>query len=181
MTKYGASTILASMAILAMLTLMPTRANDGGSNALSGSAGGALAKLAWMTGDWRSDHKGDVLQEVWSEPIGDSMMGAFRWIKGEKTWMYELITITDEGDTVVLRFKHFNNKMFGWEEKDECLDFTLVRTGKREVVFEHPTRRNAKRLIYRSLSDNTLIVRVEGIEKDGSTSKEEYTFKRHTP
>jgi hypothetical protein len=146
------------------------------------TAAGVTAKitdLAWLAGDWRSERGGEFLQESWSEPIGDSMMCSFRWMKGGKTWMYELITITEEGPNLVLRLKHFSAQLAGWEAKDESLDFTLVRLGDQEAVFEHPTRENARRLTYHRTGD-TLIARVEGIDK-GRESRLEIEFKRNGP
>ena len=61
----------------------------------------SLQSLKWMHGEWVSKLGGDTLHETWSTPHGDSMMGMFRWIKGDKVWMFELITITADGDDVV--------------------------------------------------------------------------------
>lgn len=144
-----------------------------------GDKGYKLADLAWLAGDWRSQRGGDVLQEIWSEPLGDSMMCSFRWMKGGKSWMYELVTITQSDNEITLRLKHFSSKLVGWEDKDECLDFALVELTDRKAVFEHPTRTNAKRLIFQRPSDDVLIARVEGLEDDGSTTTLEIEYKRH--
>jgi len=157
------------------VTLCSVHADDG----RAGGAAYALEDLAWMAGDWRSERGGDLLQELWSEPVGDSMMCAFRWMKGGKSWMYELITITREDKGLRMRLKHFSNQMVAWEEKDECLDFSLVRLSDREAVFEHPTRKNARRLIYTRPTDDTMVARVEGIKDDGSTSTLDIKFVRH--
>ena len=57
-----------------------------------------LADLAWLQGDWRADVEGgDQLQEFWAVPVGDSMVGMFRWMKrDDKVSLFELMTIVEE-------------------------------------------------------------------------------------
>lgn len=85
-----------------------------------GNAAGAesLTQLAFLKGTWAGDMHGDPVEESWSGPGGDSIMGMFRWNSGGKTTMYELLSIKDEGGVAVLRLRHFGTDFTPW--KGEC-------------------------------------------------------------
>ncbi len=53
----------------------------------------SLQRLKWMHGEWSTKLQGDTLEETWSAPAADSLMGMFRWIKGDSVWMFELFTM----------------------------------------------------------------------------------------
>jgi|GEM_PF-1472757 len=123
--------------------------------AASAQALESLQRLKWMHGEWATKQGDDTMEETWSAPTADSLMGMFRWIKADSVWMFELMTIVADGDDVVFRLKHFDRKMVGWEEKDESLTATLVQQKNAEAVFEGEGERFAF-----SLEDDGLIVRV---------------------
>ncbi len=127
--------------------------------AATASALESLQRLKWMHGEWSSKQGGDTLHETWSTPHGDSMMGMFRWIKGDKVWMFELITITADGNDLVFRLKHFDRGMVGWEEKDESLTAKLTHLSENEVVFDGERKGKALRFAYIK-QDGDLVVRI---------------------
>ena len=136
-----------------------------------------LASLSFISGHWQTETGGDQLEEYWSPPAGDSMMGVFRWMKGGKVWMNELLTIVDEGEQIVLRLKHFDAKMVGWEEKAESLTLKLVRSSANEAVFEGSKPEKPLRITYRKPGENSLIV-VLGSSRDGKPKTDEFNFRR---
>ena len=166
-------------AALAAIILSVTRAyaDNPPKSPVTGTGVAKLHELAWMQGTWIGDHNGDRLEEVWSAPSGDSLMGMFRWIKEGNVWMFELITITAEDHEVVLRLKHFDRRMVGWEEKDEALTCRLVRQRDREAVFEDPKRDHPRRFVYRLDGDNRLTIRLEG-EEDGESKSTTLVFNK---
>ena len=120
-----------------------------------------IADLAWMQGHWQATFGGTQLEEYWSEPLGDCMMGAFRWVNGGKVTLFELLTIVQEEDALVLRLKHFGRDLAGHEEKDEAWTYPLARVQDREAVFENPERDSPRRFIYRRTGEDTLLIRLE--------------------
>ena len=132
----------------------------------------SLQRLKWMHGEWISSQGGDTLHETWSTAHRDSMMGMFRWIKGDKVWMFELITITAEGDEVVFRLKHFSRGMVGWEEKDESLTAKLTHMSENEAVFDGERKGKALRFVYEK-QDGDLVIRI------GKDEPTELRFQRH--
>lgn len=68
--------------------------------------------------------------------MGDSMMCAFKLVVDGKVEFYELCQIREENGSLVPRLKHFNGDLSGWEEKNETVDFKLVKVEKDIVYFE---------------------------------------------
>ncbi|MFN0010849.1 MAG: DUF6265 family protein [Phycisphaerales bacterium] len=95
-----------------------------------------LAELGFLAGAWRGDMSGGVAEEVWSAPVGSSIMGCFRWLKPDQTpSMFEILTITREGEATVLRLRHYSPKLVAKEEKDKPLALTLTESGPTRAVF----------------------------------------------
>lgn len=100
-----------------------------------------LAALSWLAGSWRGGYEGrrgvDYVEEWWSQPTGESIMGAFRWVNPDGSpRMFELLTITKETDGVFLRLRHIDAKGVSWEEKDKPLTLKLSESGENRAVFE---------------------------------------------
>lgn len=100
-----------------------------------GLSGVTPADLSWLTGNWKGLHGSDQIEEYWSSFNGGTLMGMFRWQKGEQVWFYEFMTIESHGEHILLRIKHFYPGLKGWEEKDLATEFLLVQFQPREAVF----------------------------------------------
>ena len=96
----------------------------------------SIHDLAWLAGHWRGEFLDGVADEVWAPPSAGSMMGMFRLVQDSAIVFYELMTIVEDGGTLVLKLKHFNPDLSGWEEKDDHVAFSLVRLGERAAYFE---------------------------------------------
>jgi hypothetical protein len=64
------------------------------------------------------------------------MMGMFRLIKGGALAFYEFMTIEQEVDHLVLRIKHFDRGLIGWEKQDEVHESRSLTQGEMSVVFD---------------------------------------------
>jgi hypothetical protein len=106
-----------------------------------------LQDLAFISGHSRGELDGGVADEHWSEPAGDSMMGVYRYVKNGKVQMYEMMVIEQTAKGPVLRLKHFNAGLEGWEDKTQVWSFPLVRFTLGEAVFERPDK--SIRITYR--------------------------------
>ena len=69
-------------------------------------------------------------------------MAAFKLSVNDQVKFYELETIVEEGDTLILRLKHFSSKLHGWETKDETVDFKFVKVNRDKVYFDGMTFEN---------------------------------------
>ncbi len=167
----------ATIVALSAVGLVVASARIGRSQTPAAATASPLAKFAWLAGSWRAEHDGDRLDELWSEPEGDSMVGAFRWMKGGKVWMSEALSLKEEGGDVVMRIKHFDAKLVAWEEKAESVTFKLVRQEGQTADFERIGSDKPGKLNYRLASADTLQVRLDTV-RDGKPKTEEFTFHR---
>src|SRR6516225_5804665 len=82
----------------------------------------SVADIAWLAGSWTSEAFGGVGEEIWSSPSANTMVGMYRLIKDGKVLFYELCIIAPEGDSLVLKLKHFHPDLRGWEAKDAAVE-----------------------------------------------------------
>ncbi len=95
----------------------------------------SVKDLAWLEGHWRGTGLGGVVEELWSAPSEDALLGAFRLLKDGKTVFSELVTIVDDEGSLVLKVKHFTPEFVGWEEKGDSVDFRLVKLEPYKAYF----------------------------------------------
>ena len=134
-----------------------------------------LADVAFMAGHWVGGDPGDLSEEVWTAPEGDSMLGMWRFVGKGKARIFEILTLTAEGEGVVLRIRHFDPKLVAKEDKAGAVELPLVARGAGEAVFEGPGSggKGTTRLSYRRGEDGGLVA---VLEKTGS--REEFRFRR---
>lgn len=128
-----------------------------------------LEDVSWIQGHWRGEAFGGITEEIWSPPLGDSMMFSFKLIADDKVVFYELGGIRQVDDTILFQLKHFGNDFKGWEEKDETLDAKLVKIDGNRVYFEGFT--------FEKVSDNEIAIYVL-IEEKGETQEVKFTYNR---
>ena len=139
-------------------------------DSLVGSPKASLNELAWISGTWEGMAFGGITEEVWSLPKSGSMMGMFKLIDGDQISFYELMTISQEKETLIMRLKHFNHDLTGWEEKDEVLNFRLVKVEEHKIYFEG--------LTFERINENEINVYVLISEKEEKTEEYKFQYKR---
>lgn len=114
-----------------------------------------IEQISWISGYWIGEAMGGKIEEVWTAPLGGSMMGSFKLVINNVVQFYELCTFTEEKGSILLRIKHFNKDLQGWEEKDESEEFKLVKIQKNKVYFDGITfiRKNKELNIYVVIDD----------------------------
>jgi hypothetical protein len=137
-----------------------------------------LSDLSWMTGRWIDDSGGNLSEEIWSPPSGDSMMGMWRYVSGGQARIFELLTISVEPAGIVLRLRHFDPELVAREDKGTPVELSLVGWTPGEAVFEGPAvgAPGNVRLTYRNPSEDAL---TSTLEMDGK--KQEFSFRRAKP
>ena len=95
-----------------------------------------LSDLSWMAGHWKGEAFSGIIEEIWSPPLGDSMMFVFKLVVDNQVVFYEIGHIRQEGESLILRLKHFNGDLSGWEEKDKTIDFKLVKLEGNRAYFD---------------------------------------------
>ena len=97
--------------------------------------------IAWFAGRWVGSGLGGETEETWSAPAGGAMMGMFRLVKGGTVVFYEFLTLVEREGSLLLKLKHFNADLTGWEEKGAFVTFRLIETTPAELRFDGLTFR----------------------------------------
>jgi hypothetical protein len=162
-----ATAMVVALAAAALLPATLTEAQE--------PAAPRLADLAWIAGRWIDDAGGNLSEEIWAAPVGDSMMGMWRYVAGGKVRIFELLTIGEHEGGLALRLRHFDPRLAGREDKERPVVLKLVRLAGREAAFEgtESSGTGTVRLTYRRPSDDTLSVTL-----DKAGGKEEFRFRR---
>ena len=130
-----------------------------------------LSQVAWMEGHWKGEAFGGITEEIWSPPLGGSMMFSFKLVSDGAVQFYELGHIQQIGETLILQLKHFHGNLKGWEEKDETVDFKLVKIDGNRAYFDDFT--------LEKVSDNEINVYVVIGQKDGTEKEVKFNYERH--
>ena len=119
-------------------------------DSLMSSPPAKLKNIEWIAGNWKGEAFGGEIEESWSPPSENSMMGSFKSMSAGKINFYEFMIIQEINNTLILRLKHFHSDLKGWEEKDVTIDFPLVKTENNKVYFDGYT--------FEKISDNQINV-----------------------
>jgi hypothetical protein len=135
--------------------------------------------LSWVAGAWTGTLGDRTIEQHWSAPLGGSIVAMYRSIQNNKTTLYELLAMEQEGDGVSLRIKHFapGPGLVGQEAKDESANHALVKLEDRLAVFEGGTAASPVRVTFRSPDPGTLNITVERT-RNGAPVSTEFKYKR---
>ncbi len=128
-----------------------------------------LEGLSWLSGCWRADLEGTVLEEHWSTPVGGTMVGFSRAVEQDETVFIEFSSIarTEEG-VFYTAFIIAGNQI---------TPFKMVALDSSEVIFTNPDHDFPQTITYQRLSAEELLIRLQGVE-NGQEKEESYAMKR---
>ena len=163
-----------SMVVLLLFFATSLKAQENFSNTMTLQPGekspeATLEDIAWIQGHWRGEAFGGITEEIWTPPLGGSMMCAYKLVVDGEVDFYEIVTISEIGNTLILRLKHFHKDLKGWEEKDETVDFPLVKVSKDKMFFDGFT--------FEKISENEMNVYVDIGGKEGKKEMK-FNYKR---
>ena len=159
---------------LFLLLSLPCMGQDNFENTMqfdetAGSPNADLSAVAWIAGHWKGQALGGVVEEIWSPPLGGSMMASFKLVVDDQVKFYEIETILEQDDTLILKLKHFSSNLHGWEEKEETVDFKLVKVTDDKVFFDGMT--------FENVSDEEMNVYVI-IGEEGQKGEARFTYRK---
>ncbi len=125
---------------------------------------GPMEDLAWMEGTWRGGAEGVVMEETWSAPVAQTMVGTFRFIQDDSALFYEIMVMELEQGVPTMRLKHFDPGLVGWEKRKKAMSFALTAyQADSWAVFVDPAE--GKTLRYQRVGDSLTI---ELVDEGGS-------------
>lgn len=96
----------------------------------------SIDDFAWIAGHWTGNALGGAFEETWNPPLGGTMMGMFKLTQKGEVAFHEILTIMKVDGKFVLRLKHFDASLVGWEAKDAWEQFPLVSVSETKAVFD---------------------------------------------
>ena len=130
-----------------------------------------LSEVSWIEGHWEGEAFGGITEEIWSPPLGNSMMFVFKLVADGKVQFYEIGHIQEKEETLLLQLKHFGGDLKGWEAKEEVVTFKLVKIEKNKIFFDSFT--------FERISPNEINLFVVIGHDDGTKTEEKFNYKRH--
>ena len=118
--------------------------------------------ITWLVGRWEGEAFGGVFEEVWSPAWAGSMAGFFKLVVDDQVKFYEFYILTIDTTGPVLKLKHFNADLTGWEEKDRMVEFQYKGRTDDELQFDG--------LVYRRVSNDSLQILLNMKDSDGKVS-----------
>ncbi|MEX1309492.1 MAG: DUF6265 family protein [Candidatus Sulfomarinibacteraceae bacterium] len=86
-----------------------------------------IEDAGWLAGSWTGTAFGQRFEEVWNPPSAGTMVGCFKLFGDDGVEFYELLLLSVEDGSLSLKVKHFNADFSAWEEKEDFVDFRLVK------------------------------------------------------
>lgn len=124
--------------ILAML-LMPAHlaAQDVRSLGDGTSPPATIDQIAWLSGSWQGTGLGGESHEAWLPPTNGQMAGVFHLSNNDELQFYEILQFVERDGSLVLRLKHFNADLSGWEDNssESAVEFPLVALEESAAYF----------------------------------------------
>jgi hypothetical protein len=126
-----------------------------------------LNQLAWMSGTWAGTQDGVEMEEQWTRPKGNTMLGLHRDIAGERTVSFEFLRIEKTADGI---------SYIAQPGGRPPTSFRLIESAAKRAVFENKAHDFPQRIIY-WVEGDLLRARIEGEEK-GKKQSMEWSWKK---
>jgi len=129
----------------------------------------SISDLAWLSGCWAASNQEAGSGEQWMPPAGGTMLGVNRMVRDSKTVAFEFMRIVEQDNGGI--------EFMASPSGQGTTSFLMVSVNDREVIFENPDHDFPQRIIYRLLSDEDLLGRIEGTI-DGEERAVDFPMKR---
>jgi hypothetical protein len=124
--------------------------------------------LKWMAGCWERRANNLVVTEQWSFPRAKMMFGAGQTTRGDSTIEYEHTRIFERDGRLV-----YSAQPSG----QNPAEFVADSAGGFSVIFSNPAHDFPQRVIYRRLSPDSLLGRIEGL-RGGQIRGVNFSYRR---
>src|SRR4051812_49797881 len=113
-----------------------------------------LRDLAWLAGDWQLTSAAACVEEQWTQPSSNMLLGMSRTVAGGRTTAFEFVRIEARADGI------FYVAQPGGKPP---VDFKLASESATELIFVNPGHADhLQKVIYRRGADGNLTARIEG-------------------
>jgi len=131
-------------------------------------------QLAWMAGDWQCTlADGSAFQEIWLPPVGGTMQGMGRQIKGGKVVFMEFLSIEPDKEGKPIMYIMLGAPSRGDKKPRQ---FKMTSSAGEKAVFEWPENDFPSKIEYARRSPSNLYCQISG-KPGGKETVEVYDFK----
>ncbi|HAT77111.1 MAG TPA: hypothetical protein DCS19_09780 [Flavobacterium sp.] len=118
----------------------------------------------WLLGKWENKSDEGNLLEIWKKANDSLFIGESYFIKEKDTLHFEKIELQQRGENLVYvsTIKGQNN--------DKPVDFKHNIEIAKELVFENPKNEYPRKIVYKSIAKDRIIIEVSGIEQNKPSS-----------
>jgi hypothetical protein len=129
-----------------------------------------LSQLSWMLGKWEMKTPEGVIMEEWVRPSDTQWQGvSYMVTPAGDTPFRESIRLNYERDTL------YYQPVVSDQNDGEEVSFTEKNFSDHEITFENLRHDFPQRIIYKRLSDTTIIATIEG-NQNGQERREEFRY-----
>ena len=127
-----------------------------------------LSNMKWVIGSWKSQSENEELEEYWYPHMGDAMVGWFRWKRGESIFLYEFMLFQQVEKKVILKIKHFDGKLEGWENKNAWVEYQAWSSNDDAVYLRANDPKHTPWMVYQLLNSKLVVTfyDLSGNQKD---------------
>jgi len=131
----------------------------------------AVKDMGWLAGDWQLVTPAQCVEEQWTAPSDNMLVGMSRTVAAGKTTGFEFMRIEARADGI-----YYVAQPGGRPP----VDFKLASESASELVFVNPGHADhLKKVIYKREADGRLTARIEG-ENGGKAFAEDYPYRRRS-
>jgi hypothetical protein len=122
-----------------------------------------------MAGCWEGRYEnGRIVTEQWMKPLGGTMLGMSRTVRNGMTTEFEYVRLEQAADGSI--------RYVALPSRQAEASFTLLSIAERTAVFENPAHDFPQRIIYRFVSPDSILARIENIT--GGGAGHDYPYRR---
>ncbi len=149
-----------NMLTVALLILTPAL------QAQTPAAPSEVQRLGWMEGRWSGTKDGVTIEETWTSPAGDALLGMNKTVTGGRMVSFESLRIAATKDGVAY---------LASPQGVPPTPFKLVELGDNKVVFENKEHDFPQRILYWLDEAGAMHARIEG-PRGGKTVSQEWVW-----
>lgn len=125
----------------------------------------------WLLGKWMNKSEDGKLLETWTKVNDSLFIGESYFIKEKDTLHSEKIELKQKGENLlyVSTIKGQNN--------DKPITFVHKPENEKQLVFENPKNQYPKKIAYKRIAKDRLIIEISGIQQE-KTSSDRYSMKK---
>lgn len=155
--------------ILLIVSFVSCKKSD--SNSAEDTEKEKIKTARWLIGTWENKSAEGNLKEIWNKVNDSTYEGQSYFIKGKDTIHFEKIQLQQKGEELT-----YSPTVRG-QNDDQPVTFPLANASDKELIFENPKHDYPQKISYKSISKDSLIAEISGIQS-GKPSSEKYLMKK---